>query len=105
MATVKQHYDKGFGHFVRGELDEAIDAFKKALEMDETVADVWAALAETYSKKEMRTEAIEAGEKAVGCNPDDPMTHTALSRYYQLNGMIPEAEEEMARSYELQGGM
>ena len=52
----------------------------------------------------MGEEAIEAGRKAIGVGPRDPIAHTSLSRLFQRKGMIPEAEEEMAISRRLQSG-
>jgi restriction system protein len=47
-------------------------------------------------------EAIEAIKKAIEISPDDPLVYTSLSVCYQRKGMIPEAEEAMAKSKQLQ---
>ena len=46
--------------------------------------------------------ALEAAKRAVECNPDDFLTHTSLSIFYQRKGMIAEAEAEKALAAELQ---
>ena len=46
-------------------------------------------------------EAIEAAKKMVEISPNDPFSHTALSRLYVQKGMIEEAEKEMAISHQL----
>jgi Flp pilus assembly protein TadD len=40
--------------------------------------------------------ALEAGQKLVALEPEEPLGHTSLSIFYQRKGMIPEAEEEKA---------
>ena len=49
-------------------------------------------------------EAVEAIQRAIEINPQEPMYHTSLSTVYRDMGRIPEAEEEMAISFQLQRG-
>jgi len=49
-------------------------------------------------------EAVEAIKKAIAVNPEEPLYHTSLSTVFRDMGMIPEAEEEMAVSFQLQRG-
>ena len=46
--------------------------------------------------------AIAAAKKLIELEPDDPLSHTNLSRLYQQKGMIPEAEEESGIAMRLQ---
>ncbi len=46
--------------------------------------------------------AVEAAEKLVELEPDDPLSHTNLSRILMQKGLIPEAEDAKARATGLQ---
>ena len=49
-------------------------------------------------------EAIDAARRLVELEPEDPLSHTNLSRLLQQKGLIPEAEDEMAVASRLQMG-
>jgi Flp pilus assembly protein TadD len=46
--------------------------------------------------------AVDAAEKLVELEPDDPLSHTNLSRILMQKGLIPEAEDARARAMGLQ---
>ena len=46
--------------------------------------------------------AIEAAEQLVVLEPDEPLSHTNLSRILMQKGLIPEAEDAKARAMNLQ---
>jgi len=89
-------YKKGMEKYIQQDLDGAIVEFNKALELDPQFGDVHQAMAHVFEKKGDLNKAIEAAERAVDCSPNDPLTHTSLSMFYQQKGMIPEAEREKA---------
>lgn len=94
MTAARDAYRQGFEHFVRGELDEAIAGYRRALELDEGLALAWNGLSLALARKGELDAAIEAGRRLVELEPDDPLSHTSLSRLYAEKGLIPEAEAE-----------
>ena len=46
--------------------------------------------------------ALDAAETLVRLEPDDPLSHTNLSRILMQKGLIPEAEDAKARAMGLQ---
>ena len=56
------------------------------------------------AKKGELESAIDAAEKLVELEPDDPLSHTNLSRILMQKGLIPEAEDARARAMALQMG-
>ena len=102
MSTRGQYFDQGLTHFAKKESDQAIEAFRKAIELDSDYADAYMALAQAYDQKGMLDDAIATIKKAIGLNPKEPLYHTSLSVFYRKKGMIPEAEAEMAEAMALQ---
>jgi Tfp pilus assembly protein PilF len=49
-------------------------------------------------------EAVEAIKKAIAINPQEPLYHTSLSTVFRDMGMIREAEDAMATSFQMQRG-
>ncbi len=102
MSDARALYKQGFRHFAQVELDEAIDLYRLALASDPKLPIAWNGLSMALAKSGDLDAAIEAGQKLVDLEPDDPMSHTNLSRFLQQKGMIPEAEEESAIAMRLQ---
>jgi len=102
MADARSLYKKGFAHFVKGEIDEAIALYRGAVEADDTLAIAWNALSMALARKGELDSAIEAARRLIELEPDDPLSHTNLSRLLQQNGKIPEAEEASAAAMRLQ---
>lgn len=91
-VTKEEHYRQGMDYFAEERLDEAIQAYQKALEEDHNYADALHALAMTYAAKDLLDEAIEVGKKLIEAAPEDELAYTSLSIFYQRKGMIAEAE-------------
>ncbi|MFQ5848482.1 MAG: tetratricopeptide repeat protein [Candidatus Methylomirabilales bacterium] len=104
MPTREQYYHQGLNHFAKQESDEAIAAFKKAIDLDANYADAYMALAQSYDQKGLVDEAIATITKAIALDPREPLYHTGLSVLYRKKGMIPEAEAAMAEAMALQRG-
>lgn len=96
--TKEEHYNRGMELFTDGKLDEAIEAYKKALQEDPKDADCLHALAMALAHQDKLDEAIEVGKKLIEASPDDELAYTSLSIFYQRKGMIPEAEEIGAKA-------
>ena len=91
--TKEDHYYAGVDLFSEGKLDEAIAAYQKALELDPTFTDALHGLAQAYFAKEDFNSTIATARRILELDPDDILAYTSISRAYQRNGMIPEAEE------------
>jgi tetratricopeptide (TPR) repeat protein len=101
-SGAKTIYKEGFDFFVKGQIDEAIARYRDALAVDATLAIAWNGLSMALAKKGELESAIEAAEQLVELEPDDPLSHTNLSRILMQKGLIPEAEDARARAMALQ---
>lgn len=97
-VTKEDHYHLGMDLFAEDKLDEAIEAYQKALQEDPNYADALHALAMAYAGRDRLDEAIEAGKKLIEVAPEDELAYTSLSIFYQRKGMIAEAEHIAARA-------
>ena len=95
-------YKSGITRFAQQDFQGALEDFDAALLLDPDFGDVHQATAHVHERLGDYDAAIAAAEKAVACNPDDFLTHTSLSMFYQRKGMIPEAEQEKAIAAQLQ---
>lgn len=102
MSDADNHYQEAFEHFLNQRYDEAIAAYRLCVELDPGRARAWNGLAMALEKTGDLDGAIEAGKKLVELEPDEPLSHTSLSIFYQQKGMIPEAEDEKALAMQLQ---
>jgi len=91
-------YNQGMELFAADKLDEAVDAYLRALEEDPKYVDVLHALAMTYAHQEKLDQAIETGRRLVETAPDDELAYTSLSIFYQKKGLIAEAEAIAAKA-------
>ena len=86
-------FNQGMDLLAEGKMEEALDAYKKALNLDPNYEDALHALAMAYANLDRLDEAIEVGKKLIQVSPEDELAHTSLSIFYQRKGMIAEAEE------------
>ena len=84
--------------FAQEKLDEAVEAYKRALAEDPNYADALHALAMTYAHQDKLDDAIEVGKRLIDAAPEDELAYTSLSIFYQQKGMIEQAEEIAAKS-------
>ena len=87
-------YKSGLKKYTEQNFTGALEDFDQALKLDPEFADVLQSMAHVYEKLEDYDAALEYARKAVEFNPDDFLTHTSLSMFYQRKGMIAEAEAE-----------
>jgi tetratricopeptide (TPR) repeat protein len=90
-----------------GKFTEAIDEYKKALDIDPKNSNLYSQMAQTYLKNSRTSEAVAAANKAVEISPDNIDAHMLLSQVYwqalisskgkpsdaQINSAIHEYEE------------
>ena len=101
-ADPKAIYKEGFSLFVKGDVEGAITRYRDALAADEGLAIAWNGLSMALAKQGDLEAAVEAAEKLVELEPEDPLSHTNLSRILMQKGMIPEAEDARAKAMGLQ---
>ncbi len=104
MSEARARYKEGVEHYAAGRADEAVAAYRQALEINAEMAMAWNGLAMALAKVGDLDAALEAAKRYVELEPDEALAHTSLSVIYQRKGMIPEAEEERAISMRLQQG-
>ncbi len=91
-------FDDANGDLALGELEAAVEKYRRCVEIDAAFFDGWHALGMTLMKLGRFPEAIEAGKKAVALRPDDQIGWTSLSLAYNRNGQIAEAEAAGAKA-------
>ncbi len=89
----EDYYYEGVDLFGEGKLDEAIAAYRKALELDPRHGEALHGLAQAYFAKEDFDNSIATARRILEIEPEDVLAYTSISRAYQRKGMIPEAEE------------
>jgi len=77
---------------------EAMACFDKCLEIDPTYADALLGKAMVHLAREEFDQAIALGNRLVELSPDDVLSYTNLSMFYQRAGRIAEAEEAGAKA-------
>jgi Flp pilus assembly protein TadD len=95
-TTSKQHYLKGLTLFGEQKHVEAIDEYRKGLELTPDDPDILLALATAQMNANLLDDAVASGKRVVELDGDDPFGHTSLSMIYMRKGMIEEAEKEQA---------
>jgi tetratricopeptide (TPR) repeat protein len=90
----EDYFYQGLDLYSEGRPEEAIAAYRQAIEADPNYTDALHGLARTYQDLNRFDEAIEISQRLAELDPDDVLPHTSLSILYQKKGMIPEAEAE-----------
>ena len=102
--TRDEIFDDANGDLAIGELESAVEKYRRCVEMDRDFFDGWHALGMTLMKLDRFPEAIEAGKKAVELRPNDQIGWTSLSLFYNRAGNIKEAEAAGAKAKVLSWG-
>lgn len=92
--TKEDYFEKAVNAFGEDRLDESIEMYKKALELDPKYQDALHGLGMALHNRGRLDEAIETARQLVTIDPDDILAHTSLSMFYQTQGKIEEAEKE-----------
>lgn len=92
MEARDEIFDDANGDLAIGELDAAVEKYRKTVDLDPEFFDGWHALGMALMKLGRFAEAIEAGKKATELKPNDQIGWTSLSLFYNRNGNIAEAE-------------
>ena len=92
MGALEQIFDDASGDLAIGDLEAAVEKYRRCVELDPKFFDGWHALGMALMKLGRFPEAIAAGEEAVALKPNDQIGWTSLSLFYNRNGQIKEAE-------------
>lgn len=92
MQTLDEIFDDANGDLAIGELESAVEKYRRCVDVDPTFFDGWHALAMALMKIGRFEEAIDAGKRAVELRPNDQIGWTSLSLFYNRAGNIKEAE-------------
>ena len=91
-SALEDIFDDANGDLAIGELESAVEKYRRCVEIDPEFFDGWHALGMALMKLGRFNEAIEAGKKAVELKPNDQIGWTSLSLFYNRAGNIKEAE-------------
>ena len=92
MESRDELFDDANGDLAIGELESAVEKYRRCVEMDAEFFDGWHALGMALMKIGRFPEAIQAGKRATELRPNDQIAWTSLSLFYNRNGDIKEAE-------------
>jgi len=92
QETVDQIYDDASGDVATGDLEAAVEKYRRCVQLDPNFFDGWHALGMALMKLCRFEEAIDAGKRAVELQPNDQIGWTSLSLFYNRAGNIKEAE-------------
>ncbi len=65
-----------------GDVDGAVDAYRRASELDPEASDIWAELAGLYARRNQAEEALTAGAEALRRDADNAEAHRILGLVY-----------------------
>ena len=92
MSELEELFDDANGDLAIGELDAAVEKYRRCIALDPSFFDGWHALEMALMKLGRTAEAIEAGRKTVELRPNDQLAWSSLSLCYVRAGLIAEAE-------------
>jgi predicted Zn-dependent protease len=95
---VQDLFDEANGHLAVGDLEAAVELYRRCVEMDPAFFDGWHALGIALMKTGNLKEAIGAGLMATTLRPNDLLAWTALSQMYVRDGQIGAAEDAKAKA-------
>jgi len=88
-CLVKGHAAMAFGNY-----DDAINWYKKTLELDPNLADAHCFIGDVYVKKDLLDNALSEYKKAIAIQPNALTAHIGLGDIYGKRGRLEEAMAE-----------
>jgi tetratricopeptide (TPR) repeat protein len=98
------HLNLGNSLRVRGEPEQAVEHFRKALALDPDLDDAADALSSTLRELGRPGEELEVHERNLAANPRDPRLHAKLASLRRARGETRQALEHYQRALELDPG-
>ena len=102
--TVEELFDDANGDLALGDLEQAVEKYRRCTELAPDFADGWHALAMALMKVGQFEPAIAAALKHADLCPNDQLAWSSLSICYVKNGQIKEAEAAGAKARILSWG-
>jgi tetratricopeptide (TPR) repeat protein len=90
----EDYFEQAVNAFGDDKLDESIEQYQKALQIDPNYQDALHGLGMALFNRGRVDEAIVTAKKLIELDPDDILAHTSLSMFYQSQGRIEDAEKE-----------
>lgn len=81
-------YNQGAEHFKKGELEKAVDCFKKSAELDKNLYRAWAYLGMAYAQLGQLDPAIEAYRKCIDIAPQYHKAFNNVGELYRRKGLL-----------------
>ncbi len=81
-AEAYLHFSKARIAAESGQLTEAINEYKKALELDPNSSLIYSEMADTYLRSQRVRDAVDAAQKAVKADPENVDAHKILASVY-----------------------
>ncbi len=91
-------FDDANGDLAIGELEAAVEKYRRCTELDPEFFDGWHALGMALMKIGRHDEAIAAGLRSVELRPNEQLAWSSLSLFYVRAGQVPEAEAAGAKA-------
>jgi len=101
MATVKEWIDKGSKYFDKGKFNEAINVYKKALNLEPKNVDVLIKIGLSYRHLEEYEIAIDYYDKVLEIEPDNKTALNNIGYVMEVRGEIEDAIEMYKKSLEI----
>lgn len=95
---LQQLFDDANGDLAIGDLQHAVEKYRRCVEIDPEFFDGWHALGMALMKTGKIKEAIGAGLQATTLRPNDLLAWTSLSQMYVQDGQIAEAEDAKGKA-------
>jgi Flp pilus assembly protein TadD len=92
--TKEDLFEQAVNAFGDGNLDESIELYRKALEIDPVYQDALHGLGMALFNHGRFDEAAEAAKRLIAIDSEDVLAHTSLSMIYHAQGRIEDAEKE-----------
>ncbi len=101
MGGIAASIDRGSIYLSRGEYDQAISEFTKAVEMNPKDSRAYKNRGAAYMNKGQYNQAISDYTKALEINPRDAEVYNARGRTYYFSGKYKESWEDLNKAEEL----
>ncbi len=95
------HYYRGLVYVDQGKINEAIDDFDKAIELDKHFPQAYAARGTAYLMISRPAKAAEDFDKALQLDPNNATTYVNRARAYMGLKMLDEAKADLDKAIEL----
>jgi tetratricopeptide (TPR) repeat protein len=92
--TKEDLFEQAVDAFGDEKLEDSIDLYRKALEIDPSYTDALHGLGMSLFRLGRYEEAIEAANRLIAIDSEDILAHTSLSNIYHAQGRIEDAEKE-----------